>query len=94
MTMQELLDLVKYYGEVKFTRKQLNLLQDILNANTQALVNEYNNKNSKSFKVALEKINNINYDLANVFQEVSPSFNRTKWLRENNKTTKAYYLWS
>ena len=93
MDKEQLADLVESFGEVKFTRKQLNLIREILNMNTMSLVNEYSNKKSKSFQVALSKMASINYDLADVFQEVSPSFDREKWLNEGNKTSSAYFLW-
>jgi len=93
MDKQQLAELVEYFGEVKFTRKQLNLIREILNMNTMSLVNEYSNKNSKSFKVALDKLASVNYDIANVMTEVSPSFNRDKWFDEGNKTSNAHMIW-
>jgi len=93
MNKEQLLELIEEFGEVKFTRKQLNLLREILNVNTMTLVHEYNNKNSKSFKVALQKLANVNYAIANVMEEVSPSFDRNKWFNEGNKTSSAYMLW-
>ena len=93
LTSQEMQEIVEEFGEVKFTRKQLRVIRALLNATTKNLVNQYDNKNSKSFQVALSSLSKFNFDFADYMQEVNPSFKREIWFDSNNLTRVARRVW-
>lgn len=96
LTSQEMQELVQEFGEVKFTRKQLKLIRAILNHTTKTLVHEFDKKDkdrSQSFQLALSKLSEINWNIADTMQEVSPSFKRDKWFDKDNYTFRARRIW-
>jgi len=93
LTSEQMQELVEDYGEVKFTRKELKLIRALINRTTKNLVNEYNNKNSKSFQVALAQLSELNHTIADYQEEVNPSFKRDIWFDENNLTSNARQVW-
>jgi benzoyl-CoA reductase/2-hydroxyglutaryl-CoA dehydratase subunit BcrC/BadD/HgdB len=93
LTSQEMQEIVEQYGEVKFTRKQLKVIRALMNATTKKLVNEYSNKNSKSFQVALSSLSKLNFDFADYCQEVNDNFKREVWFDANNLTRNARRIW-
>lgn len=96
LTSKEMQELVQEFGEVKFTRKQLKLIRAILNHTTKTLVHEFDKKDkdrSQSFQLALSKLSEINWNIADTMQEVSPSFKRDKWFDKDNYTFRARRIW-
>lgn len=93
LTSEQMQELVEEFGEVKLTRKELKLIRALLNHTTKNLVSEYNNKNSKSFQVALSQLSELNHNLADYQEEVNPSFNRDIWFDANNLTSNARHIW-
>ena len=93
LTSEQMQDLVEQFGEVKLTRKELNLIRALLNHTTTNLVNEYNNKTSKSFQVALSQLSELNHSIADYQEEVNPNFKRDIWFDSYNRTSNARQIW-